>query len=71
MYSLGEGGPFSLLKQHKRELKNQEMKRLETLIAKTIFNPKLIKPEKFKSALETRRDIQRENSLVFISDNKS
>jgi len=47
------------------------MKMLESAIAKTIENPHLIKPEKFKSALETRRDLQREKSLAFVSANKS
>jgi hypothetical protein len=30
---------------------------LEEAVAMTMKNPELIKPEKFKSALETRRDI--------------
>jgi len=47
------------------------MKNLEILVAKTIANPELMKPEKFKSALETRRDIQREKSLAFVSANKN
>lgn len=63
--------PFSLLKQHKRHIKGKEMRSLEAVIEKTMVNPKLIKPEKFKSALETRRDIQREKSLAFVSANKS
>ena len=46
------------------------MKNLEALIAKTMENPGLIKSEKFKSKLETKRDIQREDSLSFISANK-
>ena len=46
------------------------MKNLEALIAKTMENPGVIKPEKFKSMLETKRDIQREDSLAFISANK-
>jgi len=47
------------------------MKSLESMIRKTMENPKLIKPENFKSALETRRDIQREESLAFVGANKS
>jgi len=46
------------------------MKNLDAVIAKTMENPGLIKPEKFKSMLETKRDIQREDSLAFISSNK-
>ena len=46
------------------------MKNLEALIAKTMENPELIKPEKSKSILEIKRDIQREDSLEFISANK-
>ena len=46
------------------------MKNLEALIAKTMDNPGVIKPENFKSMLETKRDIQREDSLAFISANK-
>jgi len=46
------------------------MKNLEALIAKTMENPGLIKSEKFKSILETKRNIQREDSLAFISANK-
>ena len=46
------------------------MNNLEALIAKTMENPGLIKSEKFKSILETKRDIQREDSLAFISANK-
>ena len=29
--------------------------------------PDLIQPEKFKSALETKRDIQREDSMDFMN----
>ena len=46
------------------------MKNLNAVIAKTMENPGLIKPEKFKSMLETKRDIQREDSLAFIRANK-
>ena len=33
--------------------------------------PQLIKHEKFKSALETRRDVQREESLSFVISRKN
>ena len=46
------------------------MKNLNAVIAKTMENPGLIKPEKFKSMLETKWDIQREDILAFISANK-
>ena len=46
------------------------MKKLETLVATTMENPDLIKPEKFRSALETRRNIQKEASIEFINHNK-
>jgi hypothetical protein len=32
--------------------------------------PELIEPEKFKSALETKRDVQREESILFANENK-
>jgi hypothetical protein len=43
------------------------LNKLEALIATTMEKPELIKPEKFKSALETRRDFQREEGLQFIN----
>jgi len=44
-------------KRFQREIKEKELDKLEALIATTMEKPELIKPEKFKSALETRRDI--------------
>ena len=34
----------------------------------TIKNPKMIKPDKFKTALETKRDIQRDEALSYINE---
>ena len=53
----------------KRE--DKELKKLEELIATTMTNPKLIKAEKFKTRLETKRDIQRDESTTFVSTNKN
>jgi hypothetical protein len=39
---------------------------LEALLETTMKKPELIEPEKFKSALETKRDIQREGNISFI-----
>ena len=40
-----------------RTIEAKELKRLENLIQQTMDKPELIKLEKFKSELETRRDI--------------
>jgi hypothetical protein len=32
--------------------------------------PDMIQPEKFKSALDARRDIQKEDSLIFVDEKK-
>ena len=50
-------------KNYQRTIDAKQLKKLEANIELTMKNPELIKPEKFKSALETRRDIQREKSL--------
>jgi hypothetical protein len=42
---------------YQRAIEAKELKRLETLIKSTMIKPDLIEPEKFKSALETKRDI--------------
>lgn len=52
-------------------MKNKELKKAEKRIAKTMDKPQLIKLEKFKSALETRRDIQREDILKFFISKKN
>ena len=44
-------------KHYQRVIKGKELKKSEKLIAATMVKPQLIKPEKFKTALETRRDI--------------
>ncbi len=48
---------------YQRAIAANQLKKLEAYIERTMKNPELIKPEKFKSALETRRDIQKEKSL--------
>lgn len=58
-------------KHFKRDIKGKELKKLEALIATTMEKPQLIKVEKFKSALGTRRDIQREESLTFVVSKKN
>ncbi len=40
----------------------------EEVVARTVKKPELIQPEKFKSALETRRDIQRDEALSYINE---
>jgi hypothetical protein len=49
----------------------KDLKNVEKLIAKTMDKPQLIKSEKFKTELETRRDIQREESLSFVISRKN
>jgi hypothetical protein len=44
-------------KHYQRAIDVKELKKLEALIETTMKKPELIKPEQFKSALETRRDI--------------
>ena len=53
-----------------RNIEQKELNRLETLIATTMEKPELIETEKFKSALETKRDIQRDDSMTFVNENK-
>ncbi len=43
--------------KHHRTIQDEHLKMLEEIIARVITKPELIKPEKFKTALETRRDI--------------
>ncbi len=50
-------------KNYKRAIQAKQLKKLEANIELTMNNPDLIKQEKFKSALDTRRDIQKEKSL--------
>jgi hypothetical protein len=53
-----------------RTIKNKDLKALEAQVAKTMLTPDIIKPEKFKSTLETRRDVQREDSMEFVTVSK-
>jgi hypothetical protein len=46
-----------LSQPYQRTIDPKELKKLEALIETTMKKPGLIKPEKFKSELETRRDI--------------
>lgn len=46
-----------------RKIEPKELKKLEALIGATMTKPESIEPEKFKSVLDTKRDIQREDSI--------
>lgn len=41
----------------KREIDAKELRKFETLVNTTMQKPQLIEPEKFKSVLETKRDV--------------
>ena len=56
-YSYSLNGTSAARVRRKIELK--KLKKLEELIKTTMENPELVEAEKFKSALDTKRDIQR------------
>jgi hypothetical protein len=55
-------------KKYNRTIPDKDLKKLEDIIARVMKRPELILPEKFKTALETRRDIQRDEILSYINE---
>jgi transcriptional regulator NrdR family protein len=62
-YSLGAAN-----EKYQRAIQTEDLRKLEEIIARVIKRPELIQPEKFKTALETRRDIQRDEILSYINE---
>jgi hypothetical protein len=53
-----------------RTICEKDLRKFEALVEATMKNPEIIKPEKRKPLLETKRDVQRQESLKFIKANK-
>ena len=50
-------------KKVQRKIESKVLKKLEALVGTTMEKPELIESEKFKSALDTKRDVQRDDSI--------
>ena len=57
-------------KSYQRTIDTKELKKLEALIETTMKKPELIEPEKFKSELETSRDIQQQENIEVVKKYK-
>ena len=57
-------------KPYQRTMEKNELRKIEAMIDTTMKKPESIEPEKLKTMLETKRDIQRDDSISFIDKSK-